>query len=167
LVLEDRPNVLVIPAAALQMGNSGNFVYVVKKDNTVDVRNIPNPIIQGSQLLLDKGLKPGERVVIDGQEKIHAGSKVVVSKGAPAGKGDGAGGGGKGDAGSDGGAGGGKAKGGGKGGKADAAAAADDSDSAAPTGKGKGKAGGKGDGSASGKGKGAKKASGDAAGDAQ
>jgi len=146
LVLENRPNVLVIPAAAQQMGNSGNFVYVIKKDNTVDVRNIPNAISQGSQLLLDKGLKPNERVVIDGQEKIHAGSKVVVSKGTPAGKSDGA-------------------AAGAKAGKS-GSAATDDSDSATPT-KTAGKAGAKGDGSDGGKIKGAKNPAGGAAGDTQ
>jgi len=90
LFLEDRPNVLVIPASALQMGNTGNFVYVVKKDNTVEVRNLPKPITQGSLLLLDSGVKPGEKVVVDGQEKIHAGSKVIISKGG-GGKGGGGG----------------------------------------------------------------------------
>ena len=90
LVLEDRPNVLVIPSAATQMGNAGNFVYVVKADNTVETRPIPNGITQGSLLLLDAGVKPGERIVVDGQEKIHAGSKVVIGKGGPGGadKGD-------------------------------------------------------------------------------
>ncbi|HWB31632.1 MAG TPA: MdtA/MuxA family multidrug efflux RND transporter periplasmic adaptor subunit [Acidobacteriaceae bacterium] len=87
LQLEERPDVLVIPAAAVQMGNSGNFVYVIRKDQTVEVRNIPNGITQGALLLLDSGLKPGERVVTDGQEKIHAGSKVSVGKGAAGGKG--------------------------------------------------------------------------------
>ncbi len=71
----------------MQMGNAGNFVYVVKADNTVEARPIPNATTQGSLLLLDGGIKPGERVVIDGQEKIHVGSKVVISKGG-AGKGD-------------------------------------------------------------------------------
>jgi membrane fusion protein, multidrug efflux system len=87
LTLEERPNVLVIPASALQMGNAGNFIYVVKADNTVEARPIPDALAQGSLLVLDRGVKPGERVVIDGQEKIHAGSKIVVSKGG-SGKGD-------------------------------------------------------------------------------
>jgi len=119
LILEERPNVLVIPSAALQMGNTGNFVYAVKKDNTVEARPIPNAVTQGSLLLLDSGVKPGERVVVDGQEKIHAGSKVVVSKGAP----------GKGDAG-----GGAKSQASGKAGKT-----ATPDDSATPEGKPKGK----------------------------
>jgi multidrug efflux system membrane fusion protein len=88
LTLEERPNVLVVPAAALQMGNTGNFVCVVKADNSVESRQIPNATTQGSLLLADSGLKSGERIVIDGQEKIHVGSKVIISKGG-AGKGDG------------------------------------------------------------------------------
>ena len=87
LILEERPDVLVIPAAAMQMGNTGNFVYVVKADNTVEPLPIPGAIMQGSQLLLDNSVRPGDKIVIDGQEKIHAGSKIVISK-AGAGKGD-------------------------------------------------------------------------------
>jgi membrane fusion protein, multidrug efflux system len=119
LILEERPNVLVIPSSAMQMGNTGNFVYVVKADNTVEVRPISNAVNQGPLLLLDSGLKPGERVVVDGQEKIHAGSKIVISKGGA----------GKGDQGDDT-----KSKGSGKGGKP-----AMSDDSAKPEGKPEGK----------------------------
>lgn len=144
LELEERPDMLVLPAAAQQMGNSGNFVYVIKKDLTVEAHNIPNGISQGSLLLLDSGLKPGQRVVIDGQEKIHAGSKVTISKGGGgAGGGAGGGGGKAGDAGT------GAGKGAGAGGGDDVAPA--------------GKSGGKG----KGKGKGPHPPSGQAPGDAQ
>ena len=87
LILEDRPNALVIPASALQTGSSGNFVFVMKKDNTVEARNIVTTITEGSLMLVDKGLKKGEQVVVDGQEKLKAGSKVASSRGNGGGKG--------------------------------------------------------------------------------
>jgi membrane fusion protein, multidrug efflux system len=145
LKLEDRPDVLVLPAAAMQMGNAGNFVYVVKADNTVEARPVGSGTTQGPQVLLDGGLKPGERVVIDGQEKIHAGSKIVIGKGAPA-KADAS-------AGDDV-----KGKAGTKGGKGTAGGDASASDDATSG----GRAGGKG----KGKGKGAAN-TGDSAGDTQ
>jgi multidrug efflux system membrane fusion protein len=80
LILEDRPDVLVVPASALQTGSSGNFVFVMKKDNTVEARNIVTTITEGSLMLVDKGLKKGEQVVVDGQEKLKAGSKVVPAR---------------------------------------------------------------------------------------
>jgi multidrug efflux system membrane fusion protein len=79
LVLEQRKNVIVLPAAALQNGNQGTFVYVVGEDNKVVVRPIKTTITEGSQMLVDSGLQPGEIVVVDGQEKLRAGSSVVPS----------------------------------------------------------------------------------------
>ena len=94
LILEDRPNVLVVPASALQTGSSGDFVFVMKKDNTVEARNIVTTITEGSLMLVDKGLKKGEQVVVDGQEKLKAGSKVVPARsgGGKGAKGDNTGG---------------------------------------------------------------------------
>lgn len=128
LILEDRPNVMVVPASALQTGSSGNFVFVMKKDKTVEARNIVTTITEGSLMLVDKGLKKGEQVVVDGQEKLKAGSKVVPAR---------AGGGGKGamadNAGASGAAGGKKGKSG-----SDSSKGTDETDT---SGKGKGKSG--------------------------
>lgn len=85
LILEERPNVLVVPAAALQTGTSGSFVYVVSKDDKgttiVNTRPIVTTITEGSQMLVDSGLQAGEQVVIDGQEKLRNGSPVTPSHG--------------------------------------------------------------------------------------
>lgn len=78
LILQQRPNAIVIPAAALQHGNQGDFVYVVQPDKTVAVRPIHVDLTEGSNLLIGSGLKAGEQVVTDGQEKLRPGSKVVV-----------------------------------------------------------------------------------------
>jgi multidrug efflux system membrane fusion protein len=81
LILEQRPNVMVVPAAALQAGSNGGFVYVVTPQNTVEARPIVTTITEGSLMLVDSGLQPGEQVVIDGQEKLRPGSKVVPGQG--------------------------------------------------------------------------------------
>jgi multidrug efflux system membrane fusion protein len=85
LILENRPNVLVVPAAALQTGSSGNFVYVVGKDakgnDIVNARPIATTVTEGSLMLVDSGLQAGEQVVVDGQEKLRAGSPVTLNRG--------------------------------------------------------------------------------------
>jgi len=93
LILEQRPDVTVLPASALQNGNQGTFVYVVGADKKVVVRPIKTSITEGAQMLVDSGLKPGEIVVVDGQEKLRAGSTVVPSSSYGAGPGAGGGGG--------------------------------------------------------------------------
>jgi len=83
LILEERPNVTVIPAAALQTGSSGSFVYTVGKDaqgnDIVNPQPITTTVTEGTAMIVDSGLQAGQRVVIDGQEKLRAGSKVAVS----------------------------------------------------------------------------------------
>jgi len=89
LILEERPNVLVIPAAALQTGSSGSFVYVVTPQNTVEARPIVSTVTEGALMLVDSGLQAGEQVVIDGQEKLRAGSAVIPNHGNAGGGGGG------------------------------------------------------------------------------
>jgi multidrug efflux system membrane fusion protein len=76
LQLETRKDAIVVPAAAVQRGQSGTFVYVVGADSTAQVRNVQVGLTQGNLALIASGLQPQERVVIDGQEKLQAGSKV-------------------------------------------------------------------------------------------
>ncbi len=77
LIVEQRPNAIVVPSAALQHGSQGDFVYVVGDDKTVAVQPVKVDITEGQSMLIDKGLKAGQLVVIDGQEKLKPGSKVV------------------------------------------------------------------------------------------
>lgn len=67
LRLTTRPNALVVPNQAVQTGQDGQFVYVVKDDKTVEMR----PIVTGprvdQEFVVDQGLHPGETVVTDGQ----------------------------------------------------------------------------------------------------
>jgi membrane fusion protein, multidrug efflux system len=79
LLLSTRSNAIVIPTPAIQRGPKGTFVYVIGSDSTVAVRPVTLDITQGDQTILSGGLKPGEKVVVDGQNQIKPGSKVTVT----------------------------------------------------------------------------------------
>ncbi len=81
LLLDIKKNALVIPAAAIQHGTQGTFVFVVKPDNTVEVRTVKVGITEGNRVSIDEGLARGEMVVTDGQDKIQPGVKVTVQPG--------------------------------------------------------------------------------------
>ena len=80
LSLETKHNVTIIPAVAVQRGPTGTgpFVYVVQDDNTVAVRPIKVGMTEGNDISVDDGLQPGEKVVVDGAEKLTEGSKVTL-----------------------------------------------------------------------------------------
>lgn len=84
LILTEQPNAVVVPAPALQTGQSGTFVFVVKTDQTVESRSVtPGRTVQGLTII-EKGLAPGEVVVTDGQLRLVPGAKIQVKDG-PAG----------------------------------------------------------------------------------
>lgn len=79
LLVEIRKDKILIPAVAIQRGPQGTYVYVIKEDRTADVRPITVGMIEAAQASIDSGLSEGERVVVDGVDKLRAGSKVKVS----------------------------------------------------------------------------------------
>lgn len=95
-----RKNAITIPAAAIQRGSQGTYVYVVKQDKTVDSRQVKVGLTEGTLAVLDFGVNPGEQVVTDGQEKLQPGNKVEPQRTgqqgriAPSDQAQGAGGGG-------------------------------------------------------------------------
>ena len=78
LLLDTKRNVVIVPAAAIQRSPDSMYVYVVKSDNTVDVRNIVSSLTEGDQSAIDSGLEAGDVVVIDGVDKLQPGAKVSV-----------------------------------------------------------------------------------------
>jgi multidrug efflux system membrane fusion protein len=74
----------LVPAVAVQRNPQNTFVYVVKPDNTVEVRTVKISATQGDVIALDSGVTPGELVVTDGVDKLRAGSKVTVQMAANA-----------------------------------------------------------------------------------
>ncbi len=83
LVLEDRPNALVVPSAALQTGLQGSYVWAVQTDaagkSTAKMQPVKIALAEGQQTILDSGVTAGERVVIDGAERLRPGSPVILS----------------------------------------------------------------------------------------
>jgi membrane fusion protein, multidrug efflux system len=78
LRLTTQPNAVVVPNEAVQTGQSGTFVYVVKPDRTVESRTVVTGARVGQDMVVDKGVEAGEIVVTEGQLRLAPGSKVVV-----------------------------------------------------------------------------------------
>ena len=76
---------MVIPAAAIQNGSQGTFVYVVKQDQTVEVRPVTVGVTEGNIASIDNGLAAGEKVVTDGQDRLQAGVDGGRAHGCPTG----------------------------------------------------------------------------------
>ena len=82
LLLETKKNSTVVPAAAIQRGPQGTYVFVMKPDKTVDMRYVTSSLTAGNYTAVTQGLNPGEVVVTDGQDKLQAGSHVEPRGGA-------------------------------------------------------------------------------------
>ncbi len=78
LTLRIEPQALTLPAVAVQTGQEGRFVYVVKPDNTVEMRTVVVARTHEGVAVIAEGLKPGERVVVDGQSRLFPGALVTA-----------------------------------------------------------------------------------------
>ena len=76
LTLDTIRDAAVTPAEAVQTGQQGQFVYVVKADNRVEIRPVTVGSTYGSSMVIEKGLTPGETVVTDGQMRLFPGAQV-------------------------------------------------------------------------------------------
>jgi len=79
LTLTTRGDAVVIPSVAIQVGQDGQFVYVVKPDMSVESRPVKPGMSVGDDVVIDKGLTAGERVVTEGQMRLVPGAKVQIS----------------------------------------------------------------------------------------
>jgi membrane fusion protein, multidrug efflux system len=79
LVLEVVKDGVTIPAEAAQIGPDGRYVYVVRSDQTVEVRPIKVTQTENNLSLIASGLKPGEQVITSGWFKLTPGAKVIVT----------------------------------------------------------------------------------------
>lgn len=78
-----QKDAVVIPSAAVVTGQSGSFVFVVDKNGTAEQRTVTVGRAVDGNVIIDGGLKPGERIVTDGQSRLSSGSRVEVRKGTP------------------------------------------------------------------------------------
>ena len=86
LLIDTFKGVVLVPNAAIQRGTQSTFAFVVKEDQSVEVRPVEVRLTEGDTTAISKGLAAGEVVVTEGVDKLQAGSKVETAKpGAPAG----------------------------------------------------------------------------------
>jgi membrane fusion protein (multidrug efflux system) len=76
----ERPNVFLLPQRAVQLSASASTVFVVDENDTVSVRPIRTGALRGSEWVVLDGLKPGDRVVVDGVQKIQPGATVRIAQ---------------------------------------------------------------------------------------
>ena len=80
LVLATLEQAVVVPAGAPQVSAKGPFVYVVKEDSTAELRPVTPGQRQGDLVVITEGVKPGERVVVNGQLGVTPGGKVRIEE---------------------------------------------------------------------------------------
>ncbi|AUH50764.1 multidrug transporter subunit MdtA [Chromobacterium sp. ATCC 53434] len=78
LQLGVRKDAVVVPTVAVQLGKVGNYVYTVGGDATVSIAKVRTGPASGDNTIIEDGLKPGQRVVIDGVDKLRDGAQVKV-----------------------------------------------------------------------------------------
>ena len=76
IIPETLIGVTVIPVVVVQTGQKGPYVFVVKPDSTVDLRQVTMALSEGDKAAVLEGIAPGERVVIDGQMRLRPGTRV-------------------------------------------------------------------------------------------
>lgn len=78
IYLETIKNAVLIPEEAIQFGQNGSYVYVVKEDQTVEMRSIVKGQNEDGYVIVEKGVEGGETVVIEGHINLYSGAKVQI-----------------------------------------------------------------------------------------
>jgi multidrug efflux system membrane fusion protein len=81
VTLTSDPRAVVVPSTAVQAGQQGTFVFVVKQDQTVELRPVTVARTRGDESVMKTGVRPGETVVTDGQIRLVPGSRVSIKSG--------------------------------------------------------------------------------------
>jgi multidrug efflux system membrane fusion protein len=84
LLVDTRPDGLTVAASAVQQGPKGAYAYVINLNNTVEIRPVTVAQIRDGQALINAGLTANEKVVVDGQYKLQAGTPVTILTGLAA-----------------------------------------------------------------------------------
>ncbi len=80
LVVDTVKNAIIVPMAAIQRGRPGTFVYAVKADDTVQVRPVKLGATDGDRVVVETGLEKGERVVVDGADRLRDGARIRIPR---------------------------------------------------------------------------------------
>jgi len=78
MLVDTERNAILIPTAAVQRSALGTFVYVVKPDDTAEVRKVEIGATEGELTAVKSGVQAGERLVVEGADRLAQGSKVRV-----------------------------------------------------------------------------------------
>jgi multidrug efflux system membrane fusion protein len=78
VTLAIQPDALIVPREAVQLGQQGRYIYVVKPDSTVEPRPVTVSREAGQEIVLTQGVAPGEQVVTEGQARLAAGTRVEI-----------------------------------------------------------------------------------------
>jgi membrane fusion protein, multidrug efflux system len=81
VTLTTDPHAIVVPTAAVQAGQQGSYVFVVKPDSTVELRQVTVARTADNVTIIKEGLKAGETVVTDGQLRLTSGSRISIKSG--------------------------------------------------------------------------------------
>lgn len=81
LTLATQPNAVLVPTQAIQTGQSGPYVFVVRDDLTAELRPVAPGREYERQTVIEQGVQPGERIVTDGQLQLATGTRVEVKNG--------------------------------------------------------------------------------------
>ena len=78
LTLATRPNAVVVPSEAIQTGQQGQYVFVVKSDLSVESRPVAVGTPFNGEIVIERGIAAGEKVVTDGQLRLYPGARVEI-----------------------------------------------------------------------------------------
>jgi multidrug efflux system membrane fusion protein len=87
LILDVLKDATLVPSGAVQIGQNGPYVFVVKDDSTLELRQVKPGQVHGDETVITEGVRAGERVVTSGQLQLSPGAKEVVKEDAPKGGG--------------------------------------------------------------------------------
>ena len=87
LILDNLENATLVPGGAVQIGQHGPYVFVVKEDSTLDLRQVKPGQTHGELTVISEGLRAGETVVVSGQLQLAPGAKVIAQEVGPSGPG--------------------------------------------------------------------------------
>jgi len=79
LLVDTMTGAVLVPNAAIQIGSPGSFVYLVNDDNTVSVRKVVTGPTDASRTVVSSGLAVGDKVVVDGADRLREGAKVRLA----------------------------------------------------------------------------------------
>lgn len=85
LLVDTVKDATIVPVAAIQRGQPGIFVYLVKADDTVEIRVVELGVTDGERVAVTKGLQVGDQVVIDGTDRLREGAKIRKPSAGPRG----------------------------------------------------------------------------------